>query len=80
MPPVTIGSSLFDAVLCIDAIAQIPDRAAALADWARSLKPGENEFLFESAGLCLLRADDATDTLASERRLARIAFLAEKPR
>jgi len=144
-----------DAVLCIDAIAQIPDRAAALADWARSLKPGgrvlytdpsivaglvtsdelamrssmgffvfsppgENEFLIESAGLRLLRADDATETialaadrlradrarderelaavegrerydarqrfldivhcLASERRLARIAFLAEKSR
>ena len=144
-----------DAVLCIDAIAQIPDRAAALADWARRLKPGgrvlytdpaivaglvtsdevamrssmgfvvfsppgENEFLIESAGLRLLRADDATDTialnaaqvraeraqgegplaaaegrerydarqrfldivhrLASERRLARIAFLAEKSR
>lgn len=128
-----------DAVLCIDAIARIPDRAAALADWARSLKPGgrilytdpaivaglvtsdelamrsaiglfvfsppgENEFLIESAGLRLLRADDATDThalaaaegrkgddararfldvvhrLASERRLARIAFLAEKLR
>ncbi len=144
-----------DAVLCIDAIAQIPDRAAALADWARSLAPGgrilytdpaivaglvtsdevalrssmgffvfsppgENEFLIESAGLRLLRADDATDTialtaahvraerargeghlaaaegrerfdarqrfldvvhrLASERRLARIAFLAEKSR
>ena len=144
-----------DAVLCIDAIAQVPDRAAALAGWARSLKPGgrilytdpaivaglvtsdelalrssmgffvfsppgENEFLIESAGLRLLRADDATDTialtaarvraeraqgegplaaaegrerydarqkflevvqrLASERRLARIAFLAEKSR
>jgi SAM-dependent methyltransferase len=128
-----------DAVLCIDAIAQIPDRAAALADWARILKPGgrilytdpaivaglvtsdelamrssmgffvfspqgENEFLIEAAGLRLLRADDATDTLAlaaaerrrgddararfldivhrlaSERRLARIAFLAEKSR
>ena len=142
-----------DAVLCIDAIAQIPDRASALARWARSLKPGgrilytdpaivaglvtseelalrssmglivfsppgENEFLIESAELRLLRADDATDTialtaarvraerargeallavaegrerfdarqkflevvhrLASERRLARIAFLAEK--
>jgi len=142
-----------DAVLCIDAIAQVPDRAAALAGWARSLKPGgrilytdpaivaglvtndelalrssmgffvfsppgENEFLIESAELRLLRADDATDTialtaarvraeraqgesllaaaegrehynarqkflevvhrLASERRLARIAFLAEK--
>ena len=142
-----------DAVLCIDTIARIPDRAAALAAWARSLKPGgrvlytdpaivaglvtsdelalrnsmgffvfsppgENECLIESAELRLLRADDATDTialtaarvraeraqgeallaaaegrtrydarqkflevvhrLASERRLARIAFLAEK--
>ena len=142
-----------DAVLCIDAIAQVPDRAATLAAWARAIKPGgrvlytdpaivaglvtsdelairssmgcfvfspqgENEFLIESAGLRLLRADDATDTfalvalrlrderaenegalvategreryearqrfvavthrLASERRLARIAFLVEK--
>lgn len=144
-----------DAVLCIDAIAHVRDRAAALANWARSVKPGgrilytdpaivaglvtsdelaglgsmglfvfapqgENELLIESAGLRLLRADDATDTLAlasahvraersrradtltategrerfderqlfletlqtmlSERRLARISFLAEKPR
>ena len=88
-----------DAVLCIDAIALVPDRAAALADWARILKPGgrvlytdpaiiaglvtsdelamrssmgffvfspqgENEFLIEAAGLRLLRADDATDTIA----------------
>ena len=143
----------FDAVLCIDAIAELRDRAAALADWARIVKPGgrilytdpaivaglvtneelamrgsmglfvfspqgENECLIESAGLRLLRADDATDTaalvagrrhderrdreaelvaaegrerydarqrfldvahkLAAERRLARIAFLAEK--
>jgi len=143
----------FDAVLCIDAIAELRDRAAALADWARIVKPGgrilytdpaivaglvtneelamrssmglvafspqgENESLIESAGLRLLRADDATDTaalvalrrhaerasregelvaaegrerydtrqrfldvahkLAAERRLARIAFLAEK--
>jgi len=128
-----------DAVLCVDAIAHVRDRAAALADWARCVKTGgrilytdpaivaglvtseelailgsmglfvfapqgENEFLIESAGLRLLRADDATDTialaaakgrdrfdgrervlevvyrLASERRLARIAFLAEKSR
>ena len=143
----------FDAVLCIDAIAEIRDRQAALADWVRILEPGgrilytdpaivaglvtneelatrssmgffvfspqgENESLIESAGLRLLRADDATDTaallararhserhdreaelmlvegrerydarqrfldvasrLAAERRLARIAFLAEK--
>ena len=142
-----------DALLCIDAIARVPDRAQLLSDWARSVKPGgrilytdpaivaglvtseelalrssmglivfsppgENEFLIESAELRLLRADDATDTialtaarvraerargeallavaegrerfdarqkflevvhrLASERRLARIAFLAEK--
>ena len=143
----------FDAVLCVDAIAERRDRGAALADWARIVKPGgrilytdpaivaglvtndelamrgsmgffvfspqgENESLIESAGLRLLRADDATDTaalvatrrhaercsredelvaaegrerydarqrfldvarkLAAERRLARIAFLAEK--
>ena len=142
-----------DALLCIDAIARVPDRAQLLSDWARSVKPGgrilytdpaivaglvtsdeiamrssmgsfvfspqgENEVLIECAGLRLLRADDATDTialaaahlraeragderalvaaegrepydarqrflhivhrLASERRLARIAFLAEK--
>ena len=143
----------FDAVLCIDAIARVPDRGAALAAWARAVKrggrilytdpaivaglvtneelatrsatgffvfspQGENESLIEFAGLRLLRADDATDAvalaalrlgneragreaelvavegregydahqrflevthrLAAERRLARIAFLAEK--
>lgn len=156
-----IGTEAYDAaegtvdgVLCIDAIATLRDRGAALVDWARIVKPGgrilytdpaivaglvtseelavrgsmgffvfspqgENESLIESAGLRLLRADDATDTaalvatrrhaercsreaelvaaegrerygacqrflhvahkLAAERRLARIAFLAEKP-
>lgn len=143
----------FDAVLCIDGIAHVPDRGAALASWASAVKPGgrilytdpaivaglvtseevairsssglfvfspqgENESLIESAGLRLVRADDATDNvalvaaqrraeraqreaelvdregreryeatqrflevahrLASERRLARIAFLVEK--
>lgn len=147
------GDGTFDAVLCIDAVVRLPDRAAALARWARVVKPGgrilytdpaivaglvtseelaicgssglfvispqgENESLIEAAGLRLLRADDATDTaaalagrrhaererreadlvasegreryetiqrslgvarrLASERRLARIAFLAER--
>ena len=57
---------------------------------------GENEGLIDAAGLRLLRADDASEAvalqatapgradvtkkLAAERRLARIAFLAEKPR
>jgi SAM-dependent methyltransferase len=30
----------FDAVLCVDAIAALRDRGAALADWARIVKPG----------------------------------------
>jgi SAM-dependent methyltransferase len=89
-----------DAVLCIDAIAEVPDRAAVLADWVRSLKPGgrvlytdptivaglvtsdelalrgsmglcvfsppgENEYLIESSGLRLLRADDAAETFVT---------------
>ena len=148
-----VPDETFDAVLCIDAIAQVPDRGAALAAWARAVKPGgrilytdpaivaglvtsdelavrsatgfvvfspqgENESLIEAAGLRLVRADDATETvalaalrlsreragheaelvtaegrerydarqrfldvthrLAAERRLARIAFLAER--
>jgi SAM-dependent methyltransferase len=150
--PLDAADSTFDAVLCIDAIAELRDRGAALARWARIVRPGgrilytdpaivaglvtseelamrssmgwlvfspqgENESLIESAGLRLLRADDATDAaalvasrrhaercsreaelvategrdrydtrqrfldvahkLAAERRLARIAFLAE---
>ena len=144
----------YDAILCIDAIAELEDRSAALESWARIVKPGgrilytdpaivaglitseelahrssmgllvfspqgENESLIEDTGLRMLRADDATDSiaeaaaarraerarreaalvadegrarfdlvqryleithlLASERRLARIAFLLEKP-
>ena len=129
-----------DGILCIDGIARVLDRAAALDAWARALKPGgrvlytdpailaglvttdeiaacgrgeifvlspqgENEGLIDAAGLRLLRADDASEsvalrtddpesapdgvwrrflettrTLAAERRLARIAFLAERPR
>jgi SAM-dependent methyltransferase len=30
----------YDAILCIDAIATLPDRADALASWARVVKPG----------------------------------------
>jgi SAM-dependent methyltransferase len=30
----------FDAVLCVDAINHLPDRRAALTDWARLLRPG----------------------------------------
>lgn len=30
----------YDSVLCIDAIASLADRAAALASWARIVKPG----------------------------------------
>ena len=104
--PCDAADESFDAVLCIDAIAQRRDRGAALADWARIVKPGgrilytdpaivaglvtndelaargsmgffvfspqgENESLIESAGLRLLRADDATDTaaLVAGRRL-----------
>jgi SAM-dependent methyltransferase len=90
----------FHAVLCIDAIVRHPNRAGALARWARVVKPGgrilytdpaivaglvtseelaicgssglfvvspqgENESLIESAGLRLLRADDATDAAAA---------------
>jgi SAM-dependent methyltransferase len=89
----------FDAVLCIDGIAALRDRGAALASWARVVKPGrrilytdpaivaglvtseelairssmgftvfspqgENESLIDGAGLRILRADDATDSMA----------------
>lgn len=30
----------YDAILCIDGIATLPDRAAVLASWARVVKPG----------------------------------------
>ena len=30
----------FDALLCIDSINHLPDRARVLADWARALRPG----------------------------------------
>ena len=139
-PAVECPNDSYDGILCVDGIARVRDRAAALDAWARALKPGgrvlytdpaiiaglvtadevaacsrgelfvlspqgENESLIDAAGLRLLRADDASEavalqadvparsddevqrrfrdatrTLAAERRLARIAFLAEKPR
>ena len=98
-PPLAFPDETFDAILCLDAIVHLPDRGAALCDWARVLAPGgrivytdpaivaglvtseelairgssdlfvvspqgENESLIESAGLRLLRADDATDAAA----------------
>ena len=38
--PLPFPDAAFDAVLCIDAINHLPDRAAALAEWRRVLKPG----------------------------------------
>ena len=152
---IAVPDESVDGILCIDAIARVPDRAASMGSWTRALKPGgrmlytdpaivaglvtsdelamraalgfcvfsaqgDNEMLIDLAGLRLLRADDATDgialealrlrgeragnesaivaaegrerydavqrflaaahRLASERRLARIAFVAEKPK
>jgi 2-polyprenyl-3-methyl-5-hydroxy-6-metoxy-1,4-benzoquinol methylase len=34
------SDATFDAITCIDAINHLPDRAYAIADWARLLKPG----------------------------------------
>jgi SAM-dependent methyltransferase len=38
--PLPFGDGSFDAVVCIDAINHLPDRAAVLADWHRLLRPG----------------------------------------
>jgi SAM-dependent methyltransferase len=38
--PLPFPDAAFDAVLCIDAINHLPDRAAVLAEWRRVLKPG----------------------------------------
>lgn len=38
--PLPYAAGSFDAVICIDAINHLPDRAARLADWHRLLRPG----------------------------------------
>lgn len=38
--PLPFPDGGFDAILCIDAICHLPDRAATLAEWARLLRPG----------------------------------------
>lgn len=38
--PLPFDSASFDAVICIDAVNHLPDRAAVFADWHRVLKPG----------------------------------------
>jgi SAM-dependent methyltransferase len=152
--PLPFESGSFDAVLCIDAVNHLPDRARVFADWARVLAPagrvlvtdpitvtgplgsdeiairasigyfvfvppGEDERLLREAGLDVIAVEDATENmavvaerwlaaraarvaalteiegddtfrgqqrflevaarLARERRLSRLAFLAEKP-
>jgi SAM-dependent methyltransferase len=37
--PLPFADATFDAICCIDAINHFPDRAAAIADWSRLLKP-----------------------------------------
>lgn len=39
----------FDLITCVDAILHLGDRAARLADWARTLKPGAILFLTDAA-------------------------------
>jgi SAM-dependent methyltransferase len=38
--PLPFEDSSFDALICIDAINHLPDRAGVLGDWARVLRPG----------------------------------------
>ncbi len=38
--PLPFEGDSFDAILCIDSINHLPDRARVLADWARVLRPG----------------------------------------
>lgn len=38
--PLPFEDGLFDAVMCIDAINHLPDRARVLAEWGRVLRPG----------------------------------------
>jgi SAM-dependent methyltransferase len=38
--PLPFESGSFDALLCVDAVNHLPDRARVLADWARLLAPG----------------------------------------
>ena len=38
--PLPFDAASFDAVLCVDAINHLPDRAGVLAEWHRVLKPG----------------------------------------
>ncbi|MBX3357412.1 MAG: class I SAM-dependent methyltransferase [Phycisphaeraceae bacterium] len=38
--PLRFAEKTFDAVMCIDAVNHLPDRAGIFAEWARVLKPG----------------------------------------
>ena len=48
--PLPLEPDRFDAVVCIDAILHLNDRWAALADWARVLRPG-GQVIFADAGV-----------------------------
>ena len=152
--PLPLDDGQFDAIVCIDAINHLPDRAGVLRDWRRLLKPGgrllftdpvvvtglisheevaarssigyfvfappgEDERLLQAAGFEVLRREDTTGqvaavaqrwleargrhrarlledegqaafegtqrfltvvhSLANERRLSRVTFLAQAP-
>ncbi|MFO1057691.1 MAG: class I SAM-dependent methyltransferase [Dongiaceae bacterium] len=49
--PLPLADGSFDAVLCVDAIAHLEDRAAALAEWGRLLARGGRLLLTDSAVL-----------------------------
>jgi len=72
--PLLFDAGPFDALMCIDAINHLPDRARVLGDWARVLRSGGR--LLAAAGLTVVDVEDTTDHLAEiagRRRDARAA-------
>jgi SAM-dependent methyltransferase len=48
--PLPFADGAFDAALCVDALVHLPDRSAALREWARLLRPG-GRLLFADAAV-----------------------------
>jgi SAM-dependent methyltransferase len=63
--PLPLGDGRFDALLCIDAICHLPDRAATLAEWARLLRAGGRLLFTDPAVLTGAMSRSEMDARAS---------------
>jgi SAM-dependent methyltransferase len=64
--PLPRSDESFDAILCVDAINHLPDRALTISDWARLLRPGGRLVFTDPMVITGAVAKDELDVRASQ--------------